>query len=84
MPATDRAEVAYRGYLIFPTPKQLREMGEWTLEIQICRDRGSTINAQLFTAANTFETRDRAVAAGVQFGQRIIDGEVPNLSVAEL
>jgi len=76
--------VPYRGYLILPTPKQLRDTGEWTLEIQIWLDRGDKINAQLFSARNTFETRDAAVAGGVRFGQRIIDGEVPNVSVAEL
>lgn len=71
-----RDHAAYQGYLIEPTPKQLRVTGECTLEIQIARDFGGERRGQLFTAKDTFPTRDEAVAGGVRFGRAIIDGEV--------
>jgi hypothetical protein len=71
----------YQGYLIEPTPKQLRDTGEWTLEIQIARDFGGERRVQLFIAADRFKTRGAAVAGGVQFGRAIIDGKVPDVTV---
>jgi len=74
----------YKGYRIEPTPKQLRDSGEWTLEVQIARDRGRELNVRMYNARNTFKTQEEAVAQGVRFGQRIIDGEVPGCTVETL
>jgi hypothetical protein len=76
--------VGYREYWIEPTPKHLQGSGEWTLEIQIGRDDGRDQRVRPFTARNTFKTRDAAIAEGIRFGQRIIDGDVPGCSVADL
>ncbi len=77
-------EVGCERYLIRPTPKQLRDTGEWTLEIHIAREHGGERHEQLCIAANTFTTRDEAVARGIQFGRDIIDGKVSGCSVADL
>ncbi len=77
-------EVGYGRYLIRPTPKQLRDIGEWTLEIHIAREFSGERREQLCIAANTFKTRDEAVARGIRFGQDIIDGKVPGCSVVDL
>lgn len=74
----------YGDYWIRPTPKQLRESGEWTLEVRIARDRGRELREQLCSARNTFKTHDEAVAYCIQFGQDIIDGKVQGCSVAAL
>ena len=76
--------VPYHGYQIRPTPHQLRDSGEWTLDIQIWKDRGNELHAGHFNAGNQFATRVEAVLQGVRFGQRIIDGEVVGCSVADL
>ncbi len=77
-------EVVYEGYRVRPTPKQLRDTLEWTLEVHIARDRGRELREQLCSARNSFKTRDEAVARGIQFGRDIIDGKVPGCSVAAL
>jgi hypothetical protein len=77
-------EVSYKGYRIRPTPKQVRGIGEWTLEVHIARDRGGELRDQLCNASNTLKTRDEAVGWAIRFGQDIIDGKVPGCSVATL
>jgi hypothetical protein len=76
--------VPYQGFQIRPTPHELRDSNAWTLDIQIWKDQGSEVDAHLFSARNTFATREEAVLQGVQFGRRIIDGNVPGCSVAGL
>lgn len=73
--------VPYQGYWIEPTPRQLQGTGEWTLEIQIARDLPGGRRVQLFNGANTFKTREAAVAGGVQFGRDILEGKVPPCAV---
>lgn len=78
-------EVPYKGYLIQPTPKQLRDTLEWTLEIHIARDRAGERREQLVTARSpTFKTFEEAILGGLRFGRDIIDGKVTGCSVAEL
>ncbi len=76
-------EVTHRGYRIHPTPKQL-QTGEWTLEGFIARDHDGKVHEQVYSTRNTFKTRDEAVAWAIQFGQDVIDGKVPGLSVSAL
>lgn len=76
--------VEYGGCWIEPMPKELRDSGEWTLDIQVGRDCGRELRVKPFTARNTFGTRDEAIAEGTRFGQCIIDGAVPGCSVADL
>lgn len=75
---------SFKGYWIEPRPNQLRDTNEWTLEIQIKRANHGELRVQVFSASNTFQTREEAVTQGIQFGQRIIDGKVRDCSVAGL
>jgi len=77
-------QVPYRGYWIRSTPKQLRDTGEWTLEVHIGRDTGGERRERICTARDTFKTREDAVVRGVRFGRDVIDGKVPGCSVADL
>ncbi len=77
-------QVPYRGYMIRATPKQLRDLGDWTLDIQIGRQDHGQNTWMPAIARDTFKTRTDAVAAGFKFGAHIIDGNVPGLSVDDL
>jgi hypothetical protein len=77
-------EFAYNSYLIRPTPKQLRDSGQWTLEIHVAREHAGERRETMCHAANTFRTREEAMAWGVQFGADIIDGKVQGCSVEGL
>jgi hypothetical protein len=76
--------IPYKGYLIRPAPLQLADIGEWSLELYIAKDRGSDITWRKFSAANSFKTEDDAIKHCVNFGKQIIDGKSENCSVEGL
>ncbi len=77
-------EVAYRGFQIQPAPHQLLETGQWTTDVSIAKDHGSGYVSRDFSARNTFALRQEAITACVDFGRKIIDGEISGLTVADL
>lgn len=70
----------YKGYIVEAHPHQLAENGHWTTNINIEKHTGDAVTSVNYSAGNTFETRDEATAACLQFGRRIIDGEIPKCS----
>ena len=77
-------EVAYKGYLIQAIPYQLAESGEWTIRIEIWRDRGNAINAKAFYAKNRFKTKEEAIPHCFEIGKQIVDGRIANCNVDDL
>lgn len=78
------SEAFYKGYVIEATPHQLSESKRWTINIYIRHDTGDHINFSNYYAANTFETKEEAIKDCIDFGRRIIDGEIENCSVSDL
>jgi hypothetical protein len=76
--------IHYKGYGICPTPYQLAETKEWALQIYIVRDTGHERRERQYSAANTFKTKDEAVAHCINLGRQIIDRKVENCSVDDL
>ena len=76
--------VSYKGYQIRPSPRQLRDPLRWTTNLIILFDKGYKIVERQFFAANTFESKEEAIQACVEFGRQIIDGRIPNCTVADL
>lgn len=76
--------VPYKGYLIEPHTRQLRETREWTIDINIMRDAQGQLRVQKFIARNTFPTREEAERWCVGFGRDIIDRKVPGCTVDQL
>lgn len=76
--------VPYKGYVIEAVPYQLSESREWTINIYIRRDTGDQISFKNFSAANTFETKEEAIQHCINFGYRIIDGEIENCTASDL
>lgn len=75
----------YNGFELSPAPYQLAETGLWGVRVVITRHhkRGETLEKP-YEAKDTCDTREEAEALAVAFGQKIIDGECPGLSVDEL
>ncbi len=80
----DADTLFYKGYEIRAVPNQLRDSGEWTVNIQIWRDELSAMNIKPFSATNSFPTREEAVQQCFWFGRKIIDGEIDGCSVLDL
>ena len=76
--------VPYKEYLIEAKPYQLAESGEWTINIDIWRERGNKIKKTTFSAGNTFRTKEEAIEHCIHFGSQVIDGEIDNCSVSNL
>lgn len=54
---------------------------QWTLAIAIYWEHNGLVTTRPFSAEHTYQTEDEADLQGIIFGQRIIDGKVPGLSV---
>lgn len=76
--------VPYKGYTIDAAPYKLADSKGWSINIYIRRDTGDSINTANFSAANIFETEEEAIKHCIDFGCRIIDGEIENCSVRDL
>ena len=65
-------ELVYRGFVVQAAPLELRP-GGWTHEGYLVEHRGATQRETKFFAGGSSETRDRAVAATIAEGKRLID-----------
>ncbi|MGO9018727.1 MAG: CV_2116 domain-containing protein [Syntrophobacteraceae bacterium] len=73
----------YRGYLLRSKSIQLVESNRWTLEVSISlhKDSGAEPGEQTFSSENTFSSKEMADMESIIFARKIIDGEVPGLSI---
>lgn len=71
----------YKTYPIRSTPLQLRDVMQWMLSIVISWEREGQVIKRPFSAESTYLTEAEAELQGIAYGQRIIDGQVPGLSV---
>ena len=65
--------VSYKGYDISPAPRELADVGEWSLEVYISGEEGGKLRRMKFYAANTVPTEEQAIQHGFVFAQRIIN-----------
>ena len=70
----------YRGFTIYPTPNISLEGDAWTVNLSI--RRGANIKA--FKTAYSFGTKGEAVFHSINFGRRIIDGDVEDFTVDDI
>jgi hypothetical protein len=73
--------VIYKTYTIRSIPLQLLAPGQWKIEIYVAWERAGIVSDRPFSLAHTYQTEEEADLHGITFGQRIIDGKVPGLSV---
>ncbi len=62
----------------------LLSSGEWSLEVHITAQRDEEIQTKPFTGSDTFFSEVEAIRHCLDFGKRIIDGEVEDCSVEDL
>ena len=74
----------YKEFEIRPTPYQLLEPKEWTIEILIMKHTGDSVAMRDFSTSNSFPTEEEAIQQCFEFGKKIIDGEVAGCSVLDL
>lgn len=63
----------HKGYIIKSCTHQLSDDGRWAIDIDIEHEDIVTN----FSAGDTFETKEEAATHCLNFGQQIIDGNVP-------
>ena len=68
-------------YTITSCPLLLTDTGRWTLNISISWTHDGSVTTRPFSAENTYQTEEEADIHSINYGQRIIDGKVPGLSV---
>ena len=73
----------YRGYLLRSKSIQLVESNRWTLEVTVSlhKDSGAEPGEQTFSSENTFSSKEMADMESIIFARKIIDGEIPGLSI---
>lgn len=72
--------VVYREYTITPRTYQVRGTGVWTLDLLI----GYRRRLRAFSGPATFASESAAIRGCHDWGRKIIDGDVPHLSVDDL
>jgi len=73
--------VVYQGYTIKSFPQQGRKLDEWTISLEIFWQHNGTTRTRSFTADSLYSSEEEADLHGISYAQRIIDGNVPGLSV---
>lgn len=73
----------YEGYIIEPSPNQLRD-GGWDHELYVLRHGASGLAQKKFSTDAVFKTKREAVAACIAFGMEVIDGMVAKCAVENL
>ena len=76
--------VLYKGFEVESDSYRLAETGRWTLNIHVSKPFPGQLISRNFGAGTTYAERAEAAAHCIDFGKRIIDGEVPGASVADL
>ncbi len=76
--------VPYKEFTIRPGPMQLADSLEWTVNVYIERDTGNMTVQRNFSAANTFKTKEEAIAHCINFARQIIDGQAKGMSVSDM
>ena len=77
----NRAE--YKGFLIHAAPYEIRDSGEWAVNVHIMREAGHYFKKRQFTARNTFRSEAEALEHCLDFAMQIIDGGVEGCSVED-
>jgi len=73
--------VQYQKYTIRSFPEQSPYDGSWTPKISIAWEENGALTFKRFLAETTHQTESEADNHGIMFGERIIDGKMPGLSV---
>ena len=74
----------YKGYEIEAKPDRLVVSQRWKIRISILRYKGNQVTEKPFEAGHTFGTEEEAKKYCLDFGMKIIDGQINDCSVDDL
>jgi hypothetical protein len=74
--------VRYQKYIINSSPQQSLNGGRWKLTISIAWQENGASTMKSFTTDTPYQTESEADVHGITFGQRIIDGKIPGISLS--
>lgn len=75
--------MTYKGFEIEAAPSRLRS-GEWTVKVHISIKRDGNTLSRTCDALDTFSTREEATHYCFDFGRKVIDGQVKEISLDDL
>jgi hypothetical protein len=75
-------QILYKDFIVWASPMQFGESGEWTIEVHIMRKNGEA--AKRYFSKNTFQTEREAVYHSVKYGKMIIDGKIAGCSTSHI
>ncbi|HEU5375224.1 MAG TPA: HlyU family transcriptional regulator [Ktedonobacteraceae bacterium] len=73
--------VTYKGYTIQAAPHELIDTGQWGLNLFIMWSTETGEKSRHFHTSDQYATKEEAMAHCINYGQQIIDGKIPGLSV---
>jgi len=73
--------VQYQKHSIKSAPQLLRHESRWQAKISIWWEAHGAVTFKSFTFDLKYQTEKEADIHGIAFGQQIIDGNVPNISL---
>lgn len=76
--------ILYKGFEVESNSYRSAETGRWALNIHVSKAFPGQSISRNFSAEDTFMQRADAVTCCIELGMRIIDGEVPGASIADL
>lgn len=68
--------VIYNGVRIEAVPNQLADGSAWTTEVNISVDTGGSTTVMRYSAGNQWPSKEEAISHCIEFGKRIVDGEL--------
>jgi hypothetical protein len=81
-PVNQEHQILYKDFIVWASPMQVAESGEWTLEVHIMRKNGDAVKR--YFSKNTFQTEWEAVYHSVKYGKMIIDGKIAGCSITNI
>lgn len=73
--------ITYKAYTIDSFPVQELDTEQWRVDLTISWGSESDRTTRPFSMEQTYPTQEEAEIHGVTYGQRIIDGQVPGVSL---
>jgi len=74
----------YHDFIIIAETFKLTDSGEWGVAVRIERHLPGIVRSAQFEPPDRCEKENIALACGMVFARQIINGEIPECSVAEL
>jgi hypothetical protein len=76
----ERHGYVYKDFTLYPRPVQHRDDNSWSTAVHIMRGP----NVQAISVRNTWPSEEEALRRCLELGRRIIDGELPDITVDHL